>query len=150
MPDDWHNSATQPWAPTRKERNRHLSHSKHQWKKKLWLYWGTIWLNGMIWLWNEVTRVLVEPPCVTTSQVLTIHKRQLNIQNIKLFLVNGLTVGTPREQQLAPVMVQGLYGTTFWGWKFYNFPLFNFNFNFNFNFIHSLSIYNYTIASTHV
>ena len=28
--------------------------------------------------------------------------------------------------------------------------LFNFNFNFNFNFIHSLSIYNYTIASTRV
>ena len=28
--------------------------------------------------------------------------------------------------------------------------LVNFNFNFNFNFIHSLSIYNYTIASTRV
>ena len=91
--------------------------------EKLWLYCGTIWLNGMIWLWNEVTRVTVEPPCVTTSQVSTIHKRPLNIQKIKLFLVNGLTVGTP-SKQLALVMVQGLYGTTFWGWKFYNFPLF--------------------------
>ena len=69
-----------------------------------------------------MTRVAVEPPCVTTSQVPTIHKRPLNIQNIKLFLVNGLTVGTP-SKQLSPVMVQGLYETTFWGWKFYNFPL---------------------------
>ena len=69
-----------------------------------------------------MTRVTVELPCVTTSQVPTIHKRPLNIQNIKLFLVNGLTVGTP-SKQLSPVMVQGLYETTFWGWKFYNFPL---------------------------
>ena len=70
-----------------------------------------------------MTRVTVEPPCVTTSQVPTFHKWPLNRQNTKHFLVDGLTVGT-LSKQLAPVMVQGLYGTTFWGWKFYNFPLF--------------------------
>ena len=33
-PHDWHKSATQPWAPTPKERNRHPSHWKTSVEKK--------------------------------------------------------------------------------------------------------------------